>query len=206
MKIAVSILKSNFSEEETIKKINETDAEYIHLDIADGHFVKEITPEREYLHLSKKPLHVHLMVSDPFNYISKYAVLNTSTIIVPFELDIDLKDTLNYIKMRGMSAGIALNPETSIVEIKDYLDLVDEIIVMTVTPGQGGQSMLDDPLKKIEELCELREKKSYKYKIIADGGVNADTISKVKLCDMVIAGSYICSSDDFQERINKLRL
>lgn len=206
MKVAVSILSSNYDEEETIRRLNETDADYLHLDVMDGHFVANRTPSWNYLHTSKKPLDVHLMVSRPFSHISKYACLNTETIVISFEITEDIASILEYIKERGIKCGLAIKPDTKVEEIKEYLPIVDQIIVMTVEPGKGGQPMLSKPLDKIDELITLRKKKKYKYKIEVDGGVNDETIEKVSNADIVVSGSYICKSENFQERIDKLRL
>lgn len=206
MKVAVSILSSNYDEEETIRRLNETDADYLHLDVMDGHFVANRTPSWNYLHTSKKPLDVHLMVSRPFSHISKYACLNTETIVISFEITEDITSILEYIKERGIKCGLAIKPGTKVEEIKEYLPIVDQIIVMTVEPGKGGQPMLSKPLDKIDELASLRKKKKYKYKIEVDGGVNDETIEKVSNADIVVSGSYICKSENFQERIDKLRL
>lgn len=206
MKVAVSILSSNYDEEETIRRLNETDADYLHLDVMDGHFVANRTPSWNYLHTSKKPLDVHLMVSRPFSHISKYACLNTETIVISFEITEDIASILEYIKERGIKCGLAIKPDTKVEEIKEYLPIVDQIIVMTVEPGKGGQPMLSKPLDKIDELITLRKKKKYKYKIEVDGGVNDETIEKVSNADIVVSGSYICKSENFQEKIDKLRL
>ncbi len=206
MKLAVSILSSNYDEEETIQRLNATDAEYLHLDIMDGHFVMDKTPEREFLHLSNKPLDVHLMVSNPFSYISKYAAMHVDCITISFETDDDKRDILEYIQSRGIKCGLAIKPETNVCELQDYLEMLDEIVVMTVEPGKGGQKMLDGPLNKISKLMRLREEKGYNYKIVVDGGVNEETIEKVKEADMAVVGSYVCKSEDFQAQIDKLRL
>lgn len=205
MKIAVSILKSSYDEEETIKKINETDAEYIHLDVMDGLFVLEKTPKREYLHKSRKKLQVHLMVNRPFSYISEYLLNNTDSIIIHGELDDDITSLLTYIKSLGIRCGLALKPKTDVKKILPYIDMLDDVLVLTVEPGKGGQKLMDSVVYKIDLLKDIRKDKKLNYLITVDGGVNDETINKVKNADIVVSGSYICTSDNFQEKIDKLR-
>lgn len=206
MKVAVSILSSNYSEEETIKRINETDADYIHIDVMDSSFVLESTPKREFLHTSKKPLDVHLMVSRPFDYITSFALLNTEAITIHVELEDDIDGLLEYIKSCGLKCGLAINPETSPEKLEPYISKIDEVLVMCVTPGKGGQKLEESVLYKLDILNEMKKKYKRDFKIIVDGGINADTISKVSKADVCVSGSYICKSENFQERIDKLRL
>ncbi len=206
MKIAVSILSSNYDEEDTIRRINATDADMLHVDVLDGSFVPQRTPKREFLHTCKKPMNVHLMVSRPFDYISTYKELGAKSIIIQAELDDDIRSLLGYIKELGMQCGLALCPETKVDKIKDYLVDIDEVLVLLVTPGAGGQKMQEDVLEKIEELANLRKIAGYHYKIIVDGGVNDETIGKVQKSDIAVVGSFICKSEDFQAQIDKVRL
>lgn len=206
MKLAVSILSSDYGELETINRINETKADYIHVDVMDGKFVSEKTKEYEYLYKSKKKLNVHLMVSSPFNYISKYSVLNTDAIIIPVEIEDDITSLIEYIHSRGLRAGLALNPDTSVNALEPYLKKLEVVLIMTVNPGKGGQKMLDSTLYKIDLLDKMRKEKKYKYKIVVDGGVNDKTIDKVKKADIVVCGSFICKSEDYNEQISKLNL
>ncbi len=206
MKIAVSILSSIYDEEETIKRINETDAEFLHVDVLDGSFVPQKTPKREFLHTCTKPLNVHLMVSRPFDYISTFKELGADAIIIQAELEDDLESLLKYIKELGMKCGLALSPATSVSKLENYLNLLDDVLVLCVEPGAGGQKMLEFTLEKIDELVKIRDERGYTYEIIVDGGVNEETIDKVRKADIAVVGSFICKSEDYQERINKLRL
>lgn len=207
MKLAISILSSNYNEEETIKKINETDGEYIHLDVADGHFVQTKTPEYEFLSIAKKPIDVHLMVAHAFEYISLYAnIPNVENITIHVELEDNLKELLNYIKTNGKKCGLAVSPETPLSSLEEYYDTVDIILLMLVNPGKGGQEMILECVDKLKELILLREKRGYKFKIIVDGGVNDKTLVYVADADIIVSGSFICKSEDYQEQINKLRL
>lgn len=204
MKIAVSILTSNYSEEESIRRINETDAEYLHVDVLDGTFVPEVK-SYEFLHTSKKPLNVHLMVSRPFDYIVKFKNLNAESVTIQAELEDDLHSLLGYIKELGMKCGLALSPDTPVDILNDYLNILDEVLVLSVYPGKGMQSMIESTLDKVKLLDELRHTKGYHYQIFVDGGVNDKTVAKVGPADAVIVGSYICKSDNYQDAIDKIR-
>lgn len=206
MKIAVSILSTPYTDIEAIEKINNTNADYLHVDVLDGHFVPNVKRSYEDLHLSKKPLDVHLMVSNPFNYISKYAFKNTEYITLSFEIGDDLDSLLDYIKSLNIKCGLAIKPSTSVDEIKKYLGKLDKLLLMSVEPGASNQKMITSSLYKIDELIDEREKNSYNYEIWVDGGVNGETIEYVKKADGVVSGSFVTSIDDFQERIDKLRL
>lgn len=206
MKVAVSILKLFASEEETIAKINDTDADYLHIDVTDGSFVPGCTPKREFLHTSKKPLNVHLMVSRPFDYIVMYKELGAESITIQCELEDDLRGILSYIKSLGMKCGLALKPETPVSLLDEYFDLLDEVLILCVHPGVGGQKMIADTLDKIPELASIRNEGNYKFEIFVDGGITDETVSLAKGADAVVAGTFICQSEDFQTQIDKLRL
>lgn len=206
MKVAVSILKLFTTEEETIAKINETDAEYLHIDVTDGSFVPGSTPTREFLHMSKKPLNVHLMVSRPFDYVVMYKELGAESITIQCEIEDDLRDILEYIKNIGMKCGMALKPETPVSRLKEYFDLLDEVLILSVHPGVGGQKIIESTLDKIPELISIRENEGYKFDIFVDGGITDETIKLAKGADAVVAGTFICNSEDYQAQIDKLRL
>jgi ribulose-phosphate 3-epimerase len=203
--VSVSILNGENPLKST-ETLNNTSADYIHLDVMDGKFVIGITPQRYYLNTSIKPLQVHLMVSDPFNYINKYGLANTESIIIQVELDEDINGLLNFIKSKKIKCGLAIKPETNIDRITPYIDMLDYVLVLTVEPGRGGQKMIDDVLSKIDELNEYKIKNGLNYEIIVDGGVNSETIDKVRNADIVVSGSYICENDDYQSQIDKLKL
>lgn len=206
MKLAVSILSSDYDEEETIRRINETNADYLHVDVTDGSFVPTKTPQREFLHTSKKPLNVHLMVSRPFDFISVFKELQAESITIQAELEDDLESLLRYIRSLGMKCGLALCPSTDIAKIEEYVGLLDEVLILSVEPGRGGQKMIEAALDKIDELAKLREKTGAKFEIFVDGGVNGENIDKVKGADAVVVGSYICKSENYQAQIDKLGL
>lgn len=206
MKLAVSILKSKFDEKETIRRINNTTADCIHVDVMDGHFVLEKSKPYEFLHTSKKKLDVHLMVANPFNFISKYSFLNTESITIPIEIDEDINGLIEFIKTRGLKAGLSISPDTKVSELEPYLDKIDEILVMSVYPGKGGQKFMESVLYKLELLENMRKERKNKFTIKIDGGINETTIKKVSRADAVVCGSFICMEEDFQTQIDKLNL
>lgn len=209
MKVAVSFLKSNHDTTKTIELINKTDADYIHVDIMDGKFVENTTLQyndlKDILKESKKPLDVHLMVENPIDYILDYKNINPKYITIHREISKNIDTLIDLIHSYKIGAGISINPNTPVSKIEKYLGKVDNVLIMSVEPGKGGQKFNENILPKIYELIKLREKNNYKYMISIDGGINNTTISRVKDVDFIISGSYICMSDNYQEKINTLR-
>lgn len=210
MKIAVSYLKSKYDLKTTIESIENTDAEYIHVDVMDGNFVENKTYEYEELESilkdTKKKLDVHLMVDNPIKYILDYKNLKPEFITIHSEINQNIEDLIDLIHSYGIKVGISIKPKTSIEDIEDILDKVDNILIMSVEPGKGGQKFMDNIIYKIDLLNKLRKEKDYNYLISIDGGINNETIEKVKDVDFAISGSFICMSDDYQEKINNLRI
>ena len=209
MEVSVSFLSSN-NPAKDLRLLNDTDCDFIHVDIMDGKFVKNKTmPFREMKKISKftsKRLDVHLMVSKPLNYIKKYARLNTDSITIHVEIDEDINKLIQTIKSYSIKAGLAIKPNTNVRDLIPYLPYINMILVMSVEPGEGGQSFIEGTDKKIKEIRDLL--KSYDLDdiiISVDGGVNAESINKCRLCDRVVSGSYILSSNNFSERIDSLR-
>ena len=209
MKVAVSFLKSIHDTSKTIKLINNTDAEYIHVDIMDGKFVENKTLQyndlKDILKESKTKLDVHLMVENPIDYILDYKNLNPKYITIHREINKNIDNLIDLIHSFKIGAGISINPNTKVSETEKYLSKVDNVLIMSVTPGKGGQKFNEEILPKIYELIKLRENNNYKYVISVDGGINDTTINRVKDVDFIISGSYICMSDNYQEKINSLR-
>ena len=206
-KISVSFLSSEDDIEDLID-LEATNVDYIHVDVMDGKFVKNKNhPFKTLDYLSyvlKKRLDVHLMVKKPIKYIEKYATLNTEFITVHVELGEKLiKESFELIKSYGIKCGIAINPDTDISFLEPYLDCIDMILVMSVTPGLGGQSFIEETIERLSKIKNLIKNK--KILINVDGGINADTVSKAKTADIVVSGSYIINSDNFQEAIDTLR-
>lgn len=213
MLVSPSILAANFMNlESEINAINQTDAERLHIDVMDGHFVPPITFGVDIFkgmaELSKKPLDVHFMVTNPQLHIEDFAKAGASSIVFHIEVDPHAHRTLSYIKGLGVKAGITINPSTPISAIEHVLELCDIVLVMSVNPGYGGQSFINSSLDKIKNLADIRSQKSYNYEIQVDGGINDTTIDAVKNAgaDCVIAGSYVFSkTGQYQEAIDKLR-
>lgn len=195
-----------------LTKLNDTDINYIHVDVMDGIYVKNKTmPFREMRHISdytSKRLDVHLMVKNPLKYISDYASLNTEYITIHKDIEDDLLTCLKEIKSYYIKTGIALKDEDEIKDIIPYLPYIDLILIMSVTPGAGGQGFQENSILKMKEVQVLKMEysKDFSFIVSVDGGINADTITKVNnYVDMVVSGSYLSSSTDLQEAIDTLR-
>lgn len=195
-----------------LTKLNDTDINYIHVDVMDGVYVKNKTmPFREMRHISdytSKRLDVHLMVKNPLKYIPDYASLNTEYITIHKDIEDDLLTCLKEIKSYYIKTGIALKEEDEIKDIIPYLPYIDLLLIMSVTPGAGGQSFQDEAVSKMKEAQILKKEysKDFSFIVSVDGGINADTIAKVNnYVDMVVSGSYLSNSTNLQETIATLR-
>ena len=208
MKVSASFLTSKNIPKD-LSKLNDTDVDYIHVDIMDGKFVKNKTmPFREMRHIyeyTSKRLDVHLMVKEPSKYIPLYAELNTEYIAIHVESEEDIIKNLEMIKSFSIKTGLAINPDTPIKELIPYLPYLDEVLVMSVYPGKGGQEFIVEVEKKIHELKALLQSYHLSTIINVDGGVNNITKKYCDDADIITSGSYVVSSADFQEKITSLR-
>ena len=208
MKISASFLSSSNIPVD-LKRLNETDVDYIHVDVMDGKFVSNKTmPFSEMKNIYKftdKRLDVHLMVEDPKKYIPLYAELNTEYITFHVELMDHIEENLELIKSYGIKCGLAIKPNTPVKSLVPYLPLLDLILVMSVEPGQGGQSFISETQHKLEEVRALLEAYHSDVMISVDGGIDDQTCKLCQDCDILTSGSYIIRSESFQEQINKLR-
>ena len=208
MLISTSFLSSKNIPKD-LQKLNETSTDYIHVDIMDGKFVPNKTmPFSEMKNIYKytsKRLDVHLMVKDPKKYIDNYSTLNTEYITIHLELLDDVEKYLNQIKSYGIKCGLSLKPSTPVKELVPYLPLLDLILVMSVEPGMGGQEFIKETEEKIKELRVLLNEYHSNAKISVDGGINQNTRKYCDMCDILVSGSYIINSDNFEEKINSLR-
>ena len=208
MKVSASFL-SSANPAVDLAKLNDTDVDYIHVDIMDGKFVKNKTmPFSEMKNIYKytsNRLDVHLMVENPKEYIPLYAELNTEYITIHVELDEDIMECLELIKSYSIKAGLSIKPNTKVSELIPYLPYIDMILIMSVEPGAGGQAFIEESEERINEVRALLDSYNIPAIINIDGGINGETVNRCRKCDMVVAGSYIVKSDNFQEKISSLR-
>ncbi len=208
MKVSASFLSSKNIPAD-LQKLDHTDVDYIHVDVMDGKFVSNKTmPFKEMKNIYKytsKRLEVHLMVENPKVYIPLYAELNTEYIIIHVEIEQDLEECLKMIRNYSIKAGLAIKPNTPVSCLVPYLPFIDSILVMSVEPGKGGQEFIEESEEKIHEVKKLLEEYKINAIVNVDGGVNDKTVKKCRECDIVTSGSYITSSEDFQERVTSLR-
>ncbi|WP_417629867.1 ribulose-phosphate 3-epimerase [Enterococcus faecalis] len=212
MKLAPSILSADFANlERDIRLVEELGADYIHVDVMDGQFVPNITLGPNIVSairpVTKLPLDVHLMIVQPENYINAFAEAGADIITVHQEATPHIHRALQMIKNAGVKAGVTINPGTPLSMIENVLDLADQVLVMTVNPGFGGQSFIENSLEKIAQLKEWKETKGYTYEIEVDGGIVPETAARRKEAgaEVFVAGSYIYNAENPQERIDALR-
>lgn len=212
MKVAVSFISSDYDLETTINKIDESQADYIHVDMMDGIFVPTnnftTSDIKKMFKNCKKKLDVHIMVSSPNKYVKDFAKMdNVEYLTFHFESHRRPIDVINMIRHTPLKVGVAINPETKVTHLIPLLNHIDQVLIMSVKPGKGGQEFMKDILYKIETLRDIREENGYHYVISVDGGINEETAKLVKEAgaDMVVSGSYICKSDNYDEKIAKIR-
>ena len=210
--IAPSLLASDFANlQQEIEMVNQSEADWFHLDIMDGVFVPNISfgmpVVQAIAKYAKKPLDTHLMIVDPDRYIKTFADLGVHNLSVHYEACPHLHRTLQAIKAEGMKAGVAINPHTSVKLLEDTIQDIDLVIVMSVNPGFGGQSFIENTYQKVADLKELILKKNATTLIEIDGGVNANNAKKLvdAGADVLVAGSFVFKSDNPTETIKKLK-
>ncbi len=201
--LSPSILSSDFSDLKSQIRILELgNADWIHLDIMDGHFVPNFTFGPILVdainRMTELNLDVHLMITNPDNFIERFAEAGADLITVHKEAVIHIHRTLNSIKNLNKKAGLAVNPSTSLSEIEALLDYVDLVLIMSVNPGFGGQKFIQSSLKKISQLREIKEKNNYNFLIEVDGGIDLGNIDLVLEAgaDVIVAGASIFKNAD----------
>ncbi|MDT0293321.1 ribulose-phosphate 3-epimerase [Mesonia ostreae] len=210
--IAPSILAADFANlQRDIEMINSSEADYFHIDIMDGVFVPNISFGMPVLKAitkhAKKTIDVHLMIVDPDRFIDTFAALGANILSVHYEACTHLHRTLQAIKAAGMKAGVAINPHTNVALLEDVIHDIDLVCMMSVNPGFGGQSFIENTYKKIAQLKEIIFNNNASTLIEIDGGVtdqNAEKLVKAG-ADVLVAGSFVFKSDDPKSTIKKLK-
>ena len=212
IQIAPSILSANFAKlAEEIYKVEEGGADLLHVDVMDGHFVPNITIGAPVVKSLKKitriPLDVHLMIEKPENFIEDFKQAGSQILTIHQEVSRHLHRNIQAIKERGMKAGVAINPSTPIHVLDCILPEVDQVVVMSVNPGFGGQKFIPSAISKIKALRNLITKSGLKINILVDGGIKADNcLSVVKAgADIIVLGSGIFHTPDPMETVKKIR-
>lgn len=210
MKVSLSVLNVDYMNAyESLKDIVDL-VDYEHLDVMDGEFVPNISFGPDFVKslkkVAKRPFDTHLMIMHPQNYIDKFVDAGSDYITFHVEADCNPMDVINQIKAKGIKAGISIKPKTSVDEIKKYLPYLDMVLVMSVEPGFGGQSFMENSIDKVKELKELKDKFGYNYLINIDGGINNETAKFISpYVDLAVVGSYLTKANDKLERLNLLK-
>jgi ribulose-phosphate 3-epimerase len=211
-KIAPSILSADFSRlGDEIRDVAAAGADYIHIDVMDGHFVPNITIGPLVVEAVRKvtalPLDVHLMIADPDRYVAEFANAGADIIVVHAEATNHLHRTVQLIKSLGKKAGVSLNPATSLHALDYILEDLDLVLLMTVNPGFGGQSFIESCIPKIQALRGMLDKKGLETELEVDGGVKIANIDRIAHAgaDVFVAGSAVFGSSDYSATISELK-
>jgi len=210
--IAPSILSADFSRlGEEIKSVDKAGADWIHIDVMDGHFVPNITMGPMIVEAASRvtslPLDVHLMIANPDQFIPQFVKAGAELISVQVETCIHLNRTIHMIKDHGLRAGVVLNPSTPLFTLEWILEYIDFVLIMGVNPGFGGQSFIPNTLDRIRTLCQWITERGLSTLIQVDGGVNEKTIGEISLAgaNVFVAGSAIFGSPNYKITIDRFR-
>lgn len=211
VKIAPSILSADFTKlGEEIKDVESAGADYIHVDVMDGHFVPNITIGPLIVEairpITSLPLDVHLMIENPDDYIPLFAAAGASIISVHQEACVHLHRTIQLIKGLDVKAGVVINPATPTIMIKEILPYVDLVLIMSVNPGFGGQAFIKESISKISQISKWREELGLSFEIQVDGGVNHETAKACVMAgaDVLVAGSAIFNQSNRNKAIQDI--
>ncbi len=212
IEVAPSILSADFRIlEAEVKAVQDAGADRIHCDVMDGHFVPNLTFGPIIVEAVKKcvtiPIDVHLMMFHPEKYVNQFCDAGADILIVHAEACEDLPDVLDSIKKRGVKSGVAVNPDKPADLFLPYLDKTDQVLIMSVYAGFGGQKFIPETMLKVKQVADAAAKKYTHIDIEVDGGINIDTaqVSITNGVNVLVAGSYIFGATDYRERIASLR-
>lgn len=211
-KIAPSILSADFSKlGEEILAVEAAEADWIHIDVMDGHFVPNITigpaPIKSLRKITRLPFDVHLMIKNPERYIDSFADAGSDVITVHVEAACHLHRVITQIKERGVKAGVSLNPATPLIQVEPILGNVDVLLIMTVNPGFGGQKFIEQSLPKIRKAREIVNSMAPNVAIEVDGGVTIDNIKSIVEAgaDIFVAGASVFGSGNYGKTIRAMK-